>query len=131
MGGIVWLPRLAAKVRANDAGLLGNYLLGQSPVDDSFLAAAGLDYAALIAIVRAAGDDEGVLAAIEVRAPGATVRLRAWSDRVQAGAAWFMRILDFDDGYARPSALDGVHAAGNRLFAAVARLLRRMRPLRA
>ncbi len=77
--GIVWLPRLAAKVRAHDAGTLGTYLLGQSPVDDEFLRTAQLSYADFIAIVRAAPDDAGVLAAIGAASPGAIERLRLWS----------------------------------------------------
>ena len=62
--GIVWLPRLAAKVRAHDAGTLGTYLLGQSPIDDELLKTAQLNYAQLIEIVRASADDAAVLAAI-------------------------------------------------------------------
>ena len=77
--GIVWLPRLAAKVRAHDAGTLGTYLLGQSPIDDEFLKAAQLSYADFIAIVRASSDNAAVLAGVGAASPGAVDRLRLWS----------------------------------------------------
>src|ERR1700681_232615 len=73
---VIWLPRLIDKARAYDAGTLGLYLYGQSPVDGALLGAARIDYAALLDAVRAAPDDDGVLREIERRAPGATQRLQ-------------------------------------------------------
>ncbi|MBV8531050.1 MAG: DUF5069 domain-containing protein [Candidatus Eremiobacteraeota bacterium] len=103
VNGIAWLPRLAAKARAYDAGTLGMYLYGQSPVDDAFLKRARLDYSSFLDVVRAQSDDVAVLAEIERRSPGATARLRRWSERLPVTAGWFMSILDVDDGYARRS----------------------------
>jgi hypothetical protein len=129
--GVVWLPRLAAKVRAYDAGTLGTYLLGQSPIDDEFLRAAQLRYRDFIAIVRAAGGDAEVLAAIDAAAPGARERLRLWSLEMPVRLRAFMRLLDFDDGYDRPAWLTIPHAAASLLVPPLIGLLRRMRPLRA
>jgi hypothetical protein len=129
--GIIWLPRLAAKVRAHDAGLLGSYLLGQSPIDDEFLRAAQLDYAGFIAIVRAASDDAAVLAAIGAASPGARDRLRLWSLEMPVRRRAWMRLLDLDDGYDRPAWLDTFHRVMSPVFAPVMKVARAMRPLRA
>jgi hypothetical protein len=129
--GIAWLPRLAAKARAFDAGTLGTYLLGQSPIDDEFLRAAHLRYADFIAIVRSAAGDAEVLAAIEAASPGARERLRLWSIEMPVRLAAFMRVLDFDDGYDRPAWLALPHAAAGLLVPPLIALLRRLRPLKA
>jgi Domain of unknown function (DUF5069) len=99
--GVVWLPRFAAKARAYDAGTLGMYLYGQSPIDDAFLKRARLDYASFLDIVRSQPNDVAVLAEIESRASGAKARLAQWSKQLPATAGWFMSVLDLDDGYAR------------------------------
>lgn len=127
----MWLPRLAAKVRAHDAGTLGTYLLGQSPIDDEFLRAARLRYRDFIAIVRAAGNDAEVLAALDAASPGARERLRLWSLEMPVRRGAFMRVLDFDDGYDRPGWLSIPHAAAGLLTPPFIALLRRMRPLKA
>jgi hypothetical protein len=129
--GIVWLPRLAAKVRAHDAGTLGMYLLGQSPVDDEFLKAAQLNYAAFIAIVRNAPDDAAVLAGIGAASPEAIDRLRLWSLEMPVRRRTMMRVLDLDDGYDRPAWLNGPVAVGNTLLAPLIGLARKVRPLKA
>ena len=129
--GIVWLPRLAAKVRAHDAGTLGTYLLGQSPVDDEFLKAGQLSYADFIAIVRAAADDAAVLAGIGAASPGAIDRLRLWSLEMPVRRRTMMRVLDIDDGYDRPAWLNGPVAVGNALLAPLIGLARKVRPLKA
>jgi hypothetical protein len=128
--GIIWLPRLAAKVRARDAGMLGSYLLGQSPIDDEFLRAAQLDYAGFIGIVRATPDDASVLAAIDAISPGAVDRLRLWSLEMPVRRRTFMRVLDIDDGYDRPVWLNKLHALVSPLFGPLFVLLRKLRPLR-
>jgi hypothetical protein len=128
--GIIWLPRLAAKVRAHDAGMLGTYLLGQSPIDDEFLRAAQLDYAGFIAIVRAAADDAAVLAAIDVVSAGAVDRLRLWSLEMPVRRRTFMRVLDIDDGYDRPAWSHALLAIVNGLYAVLVVVLRKLRPLR-
>jgi hypothetical protein len=131
VNGIIWLPRLAAKVRAHDAGTLGTYLLGQSPIDDEFLRAAQLDYAGFIAIVRAAAGDEDVPAAIDAASPGALDRLRLWSVEMPVRRRLFLRVLDFDDGYDRPRGLNALHAVLSPLFVPVVAVARKLRPLRA
>jgi hypothetical protein len=129
--GIVWLPRLAAKVRAYDAGTLGSYLLGQSPIDDEFLRASQISYADLIAIVRASSDDAAALAAIDARSPGAIDRLRLWSLEMPVRRRTFMRLLDIDDGYDRPAWLNAPVIIGNALLAPLLGVVRKVRPLRA
>jgi hypothetical protein len=128
--GIIWLPRLAAKVRAYDAGTLGAYLLGQSPIDDEFLRAAQLCYRDFIAIVRAAADDAAVLAAIDAASPGALERLRLWSIEMPVRLGTFMRLLDFDDGYDRPAWLAIPHAVAGLLVPPLMAFVRRLRPLK-
>jgi hypothetical protein len=129
-GGVIWLTRFAAKVRAHDAGTLGTYLLGQSPIDDEFLAAAQLDYAAFMAIVRAAPGDDEVLAAIEARAPGSTARLQLWSTEMPVRRRLHLRILDLDDGYDRPAWFAVPHAVAGALFTRLVPILRALRPLK-
>jgi hypothetical protein len=128
--GVIWLPRLAAKVRAHDAGTLGSYLLGQSPIDDEFLRAARLTYGDLIGMVRATGDDAELLALIEAQRTGARERLRAWSQEVQVRLGVFMRVLDFDDGYERPAWLEPVHRTITPLADSFVDVLRKLRPLK-
>jgi hypothetical protein len=129
--GVVWLPRLAAKVRAHDAGTLGTYLLGQSPVDDEFLKTAQLSYADFIAIVRASSDNAAVLAGVGAASPGAVDRLRLWSLEMPVRRGLMMRLLDIDDGYDRPAWLTVPVAAGNALLGPLIGLLRKVRPLKA
>ncbi len=98
--GVAWLPRFAAKARAYDAGTLGMYLYGQSPVDDAFLKRAEIDYDAFLEIVRSAPDDAAVLAEIDRRTPGAADWLRRWSsEKLPAAFGWLLAALDVDDGY--------------------------------
>jgi hypothetical protein len=128
--GIVWLPRFAAKVRAYDAGTLGTYLLGQSPVDDEFLQSARLGYRSFAEIVRESPDDHAVLAEIETRSPGATDRLRLWSIEMPVRRRLHMRVLDLDDGYDRPDWMRVPHRIANAIFGLFAALLRKWRPLK-
>jgi hypothetical protein len=129
--GIIWLPRLAAKVRAHDAGTLGSYLLGQSPIDDEFLRAAQLDYAHFIAIVRAARSDADVLAAIAAASPEAPDRLRLWSIEMPVRLHPLFRLLDIDDGYDRPRWLSPLLALTSPLAVPLVVVWRKLRPLRA
>jgi hypothetical protein len=130
--GIVWLPRLAAKVRAHDAGTLGPYLLGQSPVDDEFIKTAQLSYAQLIAIVRASADDAGVLAGIAAASGDAIERLRLWSLEMPVRRRMMLKLIDLDDGYDRPAWLDVPIAAVNAaLLLPLIGLARIARPLKA
>jgi hypothetical protein len=99
--GICWLPRMIDKARAYDAGTLGHYFFGQSPVDGSFLSAAGFDYADLLDAVRMAPDDAGVLAELERRAPGAGERMRAWSAKPGLVSTLTFHLVDADEGYTK------------------------------
>lgn len=129
--GIVWLARFAAKVRARDAGMLGLYLLGQSPVDDEFLAAACIDYRTFIELVRVAPDTRAVLDGIEFRAPGATERLRLWSTEMPARRRLHLHVLDLDDGFGRPAWMTLPHRAFNAALVPLVALARVVRPLKA
>ncbi len=131
MSGIIWLPRLAAKVRAHDAGMLGTYLLGQSPIDDEFLRAAQLDYASFIAIVRATPDDAAALAAVGAASPGALDRLKLWSLEMPVRRSIEMKLLDLDDGYDRPGWLNALHRLVSPAFVPLVAVMRALRPLRA
>ncbi len=99
--GVVWLPRFTAKARAYDAGTLGTYLYGQSPVDDAFLKRARLDYGSFLEVVRSQPNDAAILAEMERRTSGTKARLQRWSHRLSTRSRWFMSLLDVDDGYAR------------------------------
>lgn len=127
--GVVWLPRLIDKTRAYQAGMLGTYLYGQSPIDDSFLRRAALDYQTFSEIVRTTGgDDAAVLAAIEARAPGVTERLRAWGTKLAAKQQVFLAVLDLDDGIDCTGWRKVVRDVGNAVFPLVVAILRRRRP---
>jgi hypothetical protein len=129
--GVIWLPRLVAKVRAHDAGTLGTYLLGQSPTDDEFLHAAQLDYAGFIAIVRTSDCNAAVLTAIDAVSPGSADRLKLWSLEMPVRRRTSMRLLDIDDGYDRPVWLNAIHKVLSPLTVPLIALLRILRPLRA
>lgn len=97
--GICWLPRLIDKARAYDAGTLGHYFFGHSPVDGSLLGVAGLKYRDILEATRIAPDDAGVLAELERRAPGASERMRAWTARPTPVNAFVFQLVDADEGY--------------------------------
>jgi hypothetical protein len=99
--GICWLPRMIDKARAYEAGTLGNYFFGQSPVDGSLLNAAGFGYADVLDAVRMAPDDAGVLAELERRAPGAAERMRAWSAKPGLVSTLTFQLVDADEGYTK------------------------------
>jgi hypothetical protein len=130
VNGVAWLPRLAAKVRAHDAGTLGAYLLGQSPVDDEFLKTAQLQYADFIALVRASADNAAVLVAIGAASPGAIERLRLWSLEMPVRRRTYLRLLEIDDGYDRPAWLNAPVVLFNVLLAPLIVLARKVRPLK-
>jgi hypothetical protein len=129
--GVIWLPRLVDKARACDAGTLGAYLYGQSPVDDSLLAAARIDYATLLDVVRSAPDDAGVLAGIERRAPGAAERMRAWSAKPPASCRAIFAWNDVDEGYTHGPLARVIGVLSNLIYPALTASLRMVRPLKA
>lgn len=128
--GVVWLPRLIDKARAYQAGTLGAYLFGQSPVDDSLLARAGLGYPEFLAIATAHPDDAAVLDALDARAPGTRARLQRWSASLERKQRAFLALIDWDDGYTGRTPLwaglrQALRPAGNAAMA----LVKRVRPL--
>jgi hypothetical protein len=125
--GVIWLPRMADKARAYLAGTLGMYLYGQSPIDDAFLRSARLDYEQFLQIVRESPDDAAVLAGIEKLSPGATERLRAFSERLPRRGRLLLRFIDFDDGHGPPWARV-VLPACRGVSALIALTLRARRP---
>jgi hypothetical protein len=130
VGGVIWLPRLVDKARASDAGTLGPFLYGQSPVDDSLLAAARIDYATLLEVVRSAPDDSGVLSEIERRSPGATARMRAWSAKPPASCRTIFAWNDVDEGYTRGPLASVIRVVSNLIYPALTASLRLVRPLK-
>jgi hypothetical protein len=129
--GVIWLPRIVDKARAFDAGTLGDYLFGQSPLDDAFLRAARIEYGDFLEIVRTSADDASVFAKVCARSPEMLGRLRRFSTRMPARIPLILHCIDLDDGYAS-SHLKGVIVPVVRGGAnAVARLIRVFRPDRA
>ena len=126
--GVIWLPRMIDKARAYDAGTLGLYLYGQSPVDASLLAAGGIRYDDVLDAVRSSPDDAAVLAALERRVPGATVRLRAWSAKPPLSARIIFAWNDVDEGYARGPAARAVRFLSSLVYPAITASLRLVRP---
>ncbi len=60
LGGIVWLPRLIDKARADLAGTLGEYKFN-CPLDQGFFKFFGIEAGAFKEAVKAAPDDNAVL----------------------------------------------------------------------
>jgi hypothetical protein len=129
--GVVWLPRMIDKARAYEAGTLGSYLYGQSPVDDSLLARCGLTYGDFLALATAHADDAAVLAGIEARSPGARAGLRDWSDALGRKQRAFLALIDWDDGYmgSEPPALRIARRGLKPAVDAAMTLLKRLRPV--
>jgi len=128
--GVIWLPRLIDKARAYDAGTLGLYLYGQSPVDGALLGAARIDYAALLDAVRAAPDDDGVLREIERRAPGATQRLQTWSAKPPASCRAIFAWNDVDEGYTRGPVARVIRFVSEGIYPVLTATMRKLWPLR-
>lgn len=128
LGGLYWLPRLIDKARAALAGTLGDYLYGQSPMDHGLLRALGLSHREFAVLVKDAGDDEGVLAALRARDPAALDRARAWSDPLPREHKMFFYFIDCDDGY-RSAGL--FHPVLRVLAIGISRSAKRLLPSRA
>lgn len=97
--GIPWLPRLIDKARAAQAGSLGAYLFGQSPMDRSCLRALGLGHRQFAALVATHATDEDLVAALAARDASALDRGRAWGSDLAQRHRLFLFVLDLDDGY--------------------------------
>jgi hypothetical protein len=100
VNGICWLPRLIDKARAYEAGTLGAYFFGQSPVDANLLKAGGFRYDDVLESIRGRTSDAEVLAELERRSPGATERMRAWTAKPGPIDAFTFFLVDIDEGYA-------------------------------
>jgi hypothetical protein len=98
LDGIRWLPRLIDKARAAQAGTLGTYLYGQSPLDRSLLRALGSRYRDFSEIIASTSTDSDVLAALIARNPNAVESGRAWSATLHRRQRLFLFVLDVDDG---------------------------------
>jgi hypothetical protein len=116
------------KVRAAQAGTLGLYLYGQSPMDRACLRALGLGHRSFAEIVANAPDDRAVLAAIAARDSQALDRGRAWGARLPRRHRAFLAVLDIDDGYASAS---GMRSVVNVSANAISWLAKRLWPYRA
>ena len=110
------------KARMREAGALGPYLLGHSPVDRALLGALGLTTDAFAALaVASVGDasvatagDANVLAVL--RAHGIDeARVRRWSDGFPRRYAALIPIWDLDEGYTTPSRLQAAAIAAFRV----------------
>ncbi|HET9029615.1 MAG TPA: DUF5069 domain-containing protein [Candidatus Aquilonibacter sp.] len=128
--GIPWLPRLIDKTRAAQAGTLGAYLFGQSPMDRECLHAFGLGHREFARIVAASPTDEAVLAALIDRDPAALERARRWSDGFERRHAAFLFVIDLDDGYL-PGPWQALKPVSNLLANALTWTVKRVWPSRA
>jgi hypothetical protein len=131
LDGIPWLPRLIDKARAVQAGTLGAYLYGQSPMDRSLLRALGLGHRSFASIVAQASDDDGVAAGLAARDPQSLDRARAWGSRLARDHGWFLYVIDVDDGYAQSGALHAIKPAVTAAANALTWALKRVWPYRA
>ncbi|GAC1303526.1 MAG: hypothetical protein NVSMB21_02790 [Vulcanimicrobiaceae bacterium] len=120
--GIRWLPRMIDKARMREAGALGPYLLGHSPVDRALLRALGLTTDAFAAIVAASAGAGVEIGAGDARALAALrargfdeARVREWSDRFERRYAALIPLWDLDEGYTTPSRVQAAALAGFRL----------------
>ena len=93
-------------------------------MDRALLRRLGLSHGDFAAIVRAAPDDDVVLAAIDAGDRDALERARRWSAVMPARNRLFLWVLDVDDGY-RASWLRAPIAAAAK---AVSRAVKRLKP---
>lgn len=114
LAGVKWLPRLIDKARASQAGTLGSYLYGQSPIDADFLHQLGMGHTTFEALLAQASDDAAVITALRARDPQRFEAARRWS---QSGLltkwGWLVPSLDVDDGYVKTWYAPVVHVAAN------------------
>jgi hypothetical protein len=129
LDGIPWLPRLIDKARASNAGTLGTYLYGQSPMDTRCLHVLGLGHSSFEKIVAAANDDRGVIDAIAARDPEAIARGQKWARGFEMRNGPFLFVLDWDDGYVH-RALHPVRPVVTALCDAVSITCKRLWPRR-
>jgi hypothetical protein len=114
--GIRWLPRMIDKARMSEAGTLGSYLIGHSPVDKALLVRLGITTDEFVRTVAAEPDDARVLAALKAKRGYDDARVRRWSDRFDRTYRWLIRLWDIDEGYVRPSLLERAALALYRII---------------
>ena len=126
LDGVKWLPRFIDKTRASQAGTLGSYLFGQSPLDADLLRQLGMGYTKFAQIVGDAPDDAAVLAALRAHDPQRFEATRLWS---QTGFVkkwgWIVPALDVDDGYVKTWYSPIVRYVGNLIAGAAKRFFPR------
>lgn len=108
--GYRWIPRMADKARMRDAGTMGDYLMGQSPVDKSLLRVLGLNTDAWVELVRGTSDDAEVLARLRARGLD-EARLRRWSETFPTRFKALIPLWDLDEGHVAPTPLQRVALA--------------------
>lgn len=113
MDGIRWLPRMIDKSRMRESGALGPYLLGHSPVDRSLLERLAMTTDEFVALAAPRTDDASVLAALRARGIDEQ-RVRRWSDKFEDRFKAYIPLWDVDEGYTKPSALQGAVLAAFR-----------------
>jgi hypothetical protein len=126
--GIRWLPRMIDKARMRDAGTLGAYLLGHSPVDRALMRRLNVATEQFAALVARQPDDRAVLAALRQRGFD-EARVRRWSDRFERTYGFFIHLWDLDEGHVAPNALERAGIALWRpIEGTVMSLVRRLLP---
>jgi len=99
--GIVWLPRMIDKTRMRDAGALGRYLYGHSPIDRALLARLHTSTDAFAAIVRRCEDDAAVVVAMRTQGFDEE-RFSQWTSGFAKRYRLTLWMLDLDEGYREP-----------------------------
>ena len=103
--GIKWLPRMIDKARMREAGVLGSYLLGHSPVDRSLLGRLGMSTDEFAALACRCADDQAALAALRTRGFD-EARVRKWSEGFETRFKAYIPLWDLDEGYREPKAYE-------------------------
>ena len=103
--GIKWLPRMIDKARMREAGALGSYLLGHSPVDRSLLARLGMTTDEFAALACRCADDHATLAALRTHGFD-EARVRKWSESFETRWKAYIPLWDLDEGYREPKGFE-------------------------
>ena len=98
LGGMIWLPRLLDKFRAYQAGTLGAYAY-PSALDQSFMRRFKLSPALFELLVREAGTDDAIAAAIRRHINLSDQDIAARCDEFRKKYRFAFAVLDRDDGY--------------------------------
>jgi len=116
--GIMWVPRMIDKARMREAGELGLYMCGHSPIDKEVLNILRVTTDEFASIVARCSDDDAVLAALRARGFDEPA-LRGWCARFQKRWGWWLiPYWERDEGYVKPT---GWHAPVLGLFRKIER----------